>query len=72
MDFFTNFGTEFFTQFSPVIPFDNELYEEIIESFSSKNAIWPCSHALTLSRAGFFGAPAGGGGGGGGGAQSAP
>ena len=29
----------FFTQFSPVDPFENELYEETKRSFSSKNAI---------------------------------
>ena len=32
-------GWNFFTQFSPVDPFENELYEETIKSFSSKNAI---------------------------------
>ena len=32
-------GRNFFTQFSPVDPFENELYEENIKPFSSKNAI---------------------------------
>ena len=39
MDFFTNFTTEFFTQFSPVDWFKIELYEETNKSFLSKNAI---------------------------------
>ena len=36
MDFSTNFGTEFFTQFSPVDPFENELCEETMKSFFVK------------------------------------
>ena len=33
---FTFFGTVFGAQFSPVDPFENELYEKTIKSFSSK------------------------------------
>ena len=57
MDFFTNFTTEFFTQFSPADPFEIELYEETNKPFSSKVQFWPNSHALTLSQQ-----PGGGGG----------
>ena len=46
--FLPTFGRNFFTQFSPVDPFENELYEETIKSFSSKNVILPQQSCLKI------------------------